>query len=602
VGTVDVIAQIATPLTARTTLTFVGPATRFVVVSGGGQSAEVRHPLAQPLVIEVQAANGTPLSGQLVTFSSASASMRPGGDTTNASGRVQTTVTLGRTAGTQQITVQAAGSTGAVTALAIAGPAARLRFDVAPSTAEATAPITPPVVVSVTDTADNVVTTATNAITVALNGGPATATLGGTTTRNATAGSATFSDLHVDVIGTGYSMVATSSPLASATSTPFSIVTQAPASVTISPVGGTLTALGETLPFSATVRDARGNTLADATVAWTSRAPAIASVNAGGTVVAVANGTARIVASAGAARDSVTVTVQQAVDTLLISPDTVVLGAVGDTLRVRVTMRDRNGNAVTNQTPTYTSSDASIATVDAAGLVTLRGNGTATITAAAGGKQATSFVRVGKTSVPIGVGYASLRVTPASTSMRVGDTLAFSAVLVKADGSTAPVSPLWATNAPNRTTIDGTGRVIALDTGAVTITATSSGVAGHSAVTVLPGPALRNFGFIPISVSGTATTAQSTTVSVEAADKGSGISSIQVTFTAPSGATRSCSSTYPSAGSYASGTFSCSLTIPAGSPTGDWHATSLTIVGTTTRTYNESALSAYGTTTLTVNP
>jgi hypothetical protein len=91
-------------------------------------------------------------------------------------------------------------------------------------------------------------------------------------------------------------------------------------------------------------------------------------------------------------------------------------------------------------------------------------------------------------------------------------------------------------------------------------------------------------------------------VSVDVADAGSGISSIEATFTAPSGATRTCSTSFPSAGSRAAGTFSCSLSIPAGGETGSWHVTSLSVVGTITRTYNESALSAYGTTTLTVNP
>jgi hypothetical protein len=496
-GTVDVIAQIATPLTTRATLTFVPPPSQLAVIGGGGQSGPVGSLLAQPFVVEVRATDGAPVAGQAVTFSSSNGAVSPSSAVTGADGRAQTVMTLG--------------------------------------------------------------------------------TVVGSTTFTARLGT-----LSASVTATGFST--------------------APATLTIAPAGGTITALGATLPLTASARDANGNAIADATVVWTSRTPEVASVNAGGTVLAVGNGTARIVATAGAASDSIVVTVQQVVDTVLMSRDTLRLRAAGDTGTIQATLLDRNRNLVTNQTPTYTSSDAAVATVDAAGLVTLHGDGTATITAAAGGKQATAVVLSINGNVPIGVGYASLRVTPAAVSMRVGDTLDFSAVLVKADGSTTPVTPVWATNAPGRTSIDGNGRVIAFDTVTATITATSAGIAGHSALVVLPAPVLRDFTFTPTTVSGTATAAQSTTVSVDVADAGSGISSIEVTFTAPSGATRTCSTSFPSAGSRAAGTFSCSLSIPAGGETGSWHVTSLSVVGTITRTYNESALSAYGTTTLTVNP
>jgi hypothetical protein len=187
--------------------------------------------------------------------------------------------------------------------------------------------------------------------------------------------------------------------------------------------------------------------------------------------------------------------------------------------------------------------------------------------------------------------------------MHVGDTVVFSAVMVNADGSTAPVSPSWATNSPGRLTIDASGRAIAYDTATVTITATNAGIAGHASVAVLGAPVVRSIGFAPDTLDGTATTARTTIVSVGLTDKGSGVSSMQITLIAPDGTTtRTCSATAPGSGTRAFGTWSCSLSMAAGSPTGDWHATNLSVVGTITRTFNESALSAYGTTTLTVNP
>lgn len=90
------------------------------------------------------------------------------------------------------------------------------------------------------------------------------------------------------------------------------------ATVTISPEGGTLTAIQDTLRLAAEVRSAGGGLLPGAPVTWVSLDAEIASVDAQGRVVSRASGEARIVASAEGASDTVTVAVEaEASDALL---------------------------------------------------------------------------------------------------------------------------------------------------------------------------------------------------------------------------------------------------------------------------------------------
>ncbi len=88
--------------------------------------------------------------------------------------------------------------------------------------------ITPPVQVTVQDAHGNTVTSASNIITLALGANPGGGTLAGTLTRTAVNGVASFSDLSLNKAGTGYTVVATTSGLAGATSAAFAVTAGAP--------------------------------------------------------------------------------------------------------------------------------------------------------------------------------------------------------------------------------------------------------------------------------------------------------------------------------------------------------------------------------------
>ncbi|MFN2420511.1 MAG: beta strand repeat-containing protein, partial [Gemmatimonadota bacterium] len=101
--------------------------------------------------------------------------------------------------------------------------AARLVFSQQPTNTQAGATITPPVTVRALDSAGNVNTSFTGNVTIVIGNGPTGSTLSGTTTVAAVSGVATFSNLSIDIAGTGYTLVASASGLVSATSDPFTI-------------------------------------------------------------------------------------------------------------------------------------------------------------------------------------------------------------------------------------------------------------------------------------------------------------------------------------------------------------------------------------------
>jgi hypothetical protein len=71
---------------------------------------------------------------------------------------------------------------------------------------------------------------------------------------------------------------------------------------------------------------------------------------------------------------------------------------IAQTAQATATLKDANGNALTGQTVSWTSSAPSVASVTAAGVATALGAGTATITATAGGVSGTAVLTVSGSS------------------------------------------------------------------------------------------------------------------------------------------------------------------------------------------------------------
>jgi hypothetical protein len=101
--------------------------------------------------------------------------------------------------------------------------ATHLVFTVQPSNTTASLAITPAVVVVAQNASGNADTAYTNSVTVALGANPGGGTLSGTLSISAARGVATFSNLHVNAAGTGYTLTGAAPLLTSATSAAFNI-------------------------------------------------------------------------------------------------------------------------------------------------------------------------------------------------------------------------------------------------------------------------------------------------------------------------------------------------------------------------------------------
>src|SRR5690606_291546 len=94
----------------------------------------------------------------------------------------------------------------------------------------------------------------------------------------------------------------------------------APASVSVAPATAMLVSVGDTVQLDAVVRNRRSEPVA-ASVPWSEAPEAVVSVDTDGTVVALGNGTATVRAAAGSVSGTMTVTVEQAADSLEVAGD-----------------------------------------------------------------------------------------------------------------------------------------------------------------------------------------------------------------------------------------------------------------------------------------
>ena len=171
------------------------------------------------------------------------------------------------------------------------------------------------------------------------------------------------------------------------------VVAPAPTSVAVTPEAVTLTALGQEEQLTAEVRDQIGRVMAEVDVSWSSGDTTVATVDSAGLVTAVGTGSILVTATAGDASGTAAVRVMQSAGSVVVSP-AVATVALGNTLRLAAEAFDENVHAVAGAAFVWTSSDVSVARVDASGLVTGVGEGTATITAMSGSAQGTSEITV----------------------------------------------------------------------------------------------------------------------------------------------------------------------------------------------------------------
>ena len=237
-----------------------------------------------------------------------------------------------------------------------------------------------------------------------------------------------------------------------------------------------MTALGANEQLEASILDANGNTMTSV-LTWTSSDPAIAAVDANGKVTAQANGTATVTAGTGSISASATVTVEQAVSSVELLPETVILTAIGQRAQLAATALDANGHPVAGDVR-FTSSDSMVADVDGEGLVSALRNGMSTVTASAGSVSGTATVTVMQVLAGIAV------VPDAVTLSAIGESAQLEITGRDANGYPVAVDVDLSSSDPSVATVSAAGRVTAYADGTVTVTALAGTISGAAVVTV----------------------------------------------------------------------------------------------------------------------
>jgi adhesin/invasin len=295
-----------------------GSAISITAASGGGQSAGAGAAYASPLRALVHDAFNNPIQGVSVTFTAPA-----GGATVSFSGSptVNTDVngiatspamTASGQTGTFSVNASTTGAAApAVFSLTItAGSANKLGFVQQPTDSAAGTVITPPVTVQLQDSFGNPVRTA--GVQVALQLVPVNAQVSRLSTippqLTDPNGLATFATLTVEQAGQ-YQLAASSTGVASATSSMFIVRAGSPAAITAT--GGTPQSTPVLMPFpqplEATVRDAFGNPVSSVAVSFSAPATGASAALSGATAATDAGGHARVTATANGLAGSYTV-------------------------------------------------------------------------------------------------------------------------------------------------------------------------------------------------------------------------------------------------------------------------------------------------------
>ena len=239
--------------------------------------------------------------------------------------------------------------------------------------------------------------------------------------------------------------------------------------------------LGTTQQYKATLIDENGvKSDVTASATWTSSDPAIASIDTAGLVTAIAVGSVTISADVNGARASAALDVNnKSITAISVFPgDAVAIAGLTKQYRAVAVFSDDSVQDVTADVA-WSSDNNAAATIDARGVATAAGPGTAMLTAAFSGSSGSGQLRV-LSATP-----SAFVIEPANAALKVGQVQQFNATLVLSTGEEIDISTevTWATanfNVAVAANDPGNeGRVLATGPGATTVFAVVKAGAGQ---------------------------------------------------------------------------------------------------------------------------
>ena len=233
------------------------------------------------------------------------------------------------------------------------------------------------------------------------------------------------------------------------------------------------------------------------TLFWRTMDPLVATVSGSGVVQGVSPGTARIVATAGAAADTAAVSVLPRPASVAIEPQGAVLNALGEDVSFQAQVLDPRGNPVPDDVVTWTVANPGILQDLGGGSFRALSRGTTTV------KASSSFDPGVFSSVEVVVQQvvAAVDVTPEEAVVFIGEGAQFQAVAL--DANENPIEGMsfsWSTSDPGLASVDGTGLAAGLDAGTASILAeAASGVMGAAGPgTLAPTPGTTGIGTLVV--------------------------------------------------------------------------------------------------------
>ncbi len=156
--------------------------------------------------------------------------------------------------------------------------------------------------------------------------------------------------------------------------------------------------VGCSLQLSAAAKDASGKSIATGSIAWRSSSNAVATVTADGVVAGTAPGAVTITATANGQNGSIELTVVPVpVASIAVSPGAASV-PVGASVQLAAKLADAEGAELLGRTVAWSSNTTVVAVVSEAGRVTGVAPGTATVTATAEGRTASTVITVTRTT------------------------------------------------------------------------------------------------------------------------------------------------------------------------------------------------------------
>ena len=268
-------------------------------------------------------------------------------------------------------------------------------------------------------------------------------------------------------------------------------------SIGISPQNATVAA-GLTEQFSASENYSDGSSKPLSGATWTTSDATVATVNSTGLVTTIKQGAIMVTATFGAVTGTAPLTVgPPTLKSISVSPQISTVAA-GFTQQFKATGNYSDGSSNGLSGVTWTTSDTTVATINAAGLVTTLKQGLVTVTATSGNVTGTAPLTVDPPALK------SISVSPQNATVAAGLTQQFTATGTYSDGSSSVVSGVaWTTSDKTLATVSATGIVTTLKQGSLTVTATSGSVIGSAPFAVGP-PNLKSISVSPQTVGVTA--------------------------------------------------------------------------------------------------